>query len=182
MRVEEGVGGAVVDLAEAADHRGHRRAQHDEVQLVAAEHRRQRERAGELRREHPLGRGPVADLDDAATGTRRERIATSISSAKSYQAGLLSRLISDLRQLRHVMVIGDAMRRIPALAFTVADRKAGEVVDHLADLGICAFADDTPTGVFATLGVGEVGGAVRVGLAHYTTSVEVDQLVSALSR
>ncbi|MGW5050725.1 cysteine desulfurase-like protein [Actinokineospora sp. NPDC004072] len=124
----------------------------------------------------------LADLDDAATGTRRERIATSISSAKSYQAGLLSRLIGDLRQLRHVMVIGDAMRRIPALAFTVADRKAAEVVEDLAEHGICAFADDTPTGVFATLGVGEVGGAVRVGLAHYTTAVEVDQLVSALSR
>jgi cysteine desulfurase family protein (TIGR01976 family) len=124
----------------------------------------------------------LADLDDAATGTRRERLAVSISSAKSYQAGLLSRLIGDLRLLRHVMVIGDAMRRVPALAFTVADRKAAEVVEHLAEHGICAFADDAPSGVFATLGVGEVGGAVRVGLAHYTTAVEVDQLVSALDR
>ncbi|WP_018683418.1 cysteine desulfurase-like protein [Actinokineospora enzanensis] len=123
----------------------------------------------------------LADLDDAATGTRRERLVTSLSSAKSYQAGLLSRLISDLRAQRHLMVIGDAMRRIPALAFTVADVKAQDAVVRLAERGICAFADDTPTGVFATLGVGEVGGAVRVGLAHYTNSVEVDQLVEAVS-
>ncbi|CRK60925.1 Cysteine desulfurase [Alloactinosynnema sp. L-07] len=122
----------------------------------------------------------LAILDDAATGTRRERLQTSLSSAKSYQAGLLSRLIGDLRTHRHVMVIGDAMRRIPTLAFTVADVKAADAVAHLADHGICAFADDTPSGVFATLGVGEVGGAVRIGLAHYTNSVEVDQLVHAV--
>ncbi|MDQ3577040.1 MAG: cysteine desulfurase-like protein, partial [Actinomycetota bacterium] len=101
----------------------------------------------------------LAELDDAATGSRRERLQTSLSSAKSYQAGLLSRLIGDLRARQHVMVIGDAMRRIPALAFTVNDIKAHDVVVHLAEHGICAFADDTPTGVFATLGVGEVGGA-----------------------
>jgi cysteine desulfurase len=123
----------------------------------------------------------LAELDDAATGTRRERLQTSLSSAKSYQAGLLSRLIGDLRGQRHVMVIGDAMRRIPTLAFTIADLKAADAVAHLATLGICAFADDTPSGVFATLGVGEVGGAVRIGLAHYTNSVEVDQLVDAVS-
>ncbi|MGQ0839669.1 cysteine desulfurase-like protein [Actinokineospora sp.] len=123
----------------------------------------------------------LAELDDAATGTRRERLQTSLSSAKSYQAGLLSRLIGDLRGQLHVMVIGDAMRRIPALAFTVADVKAHDAVVHLAERGICAFADDTPSGVFATLGVNEVGGAVRVGLAHYTHAVEIDQLVEAIT-
>ncbi|OLR91410.1 cysteine desulfurase-like protein [Actinokineospora bangkokensis] len=135
---------------------------------------------------HPLLAGLVAsvdylaELDDAATGSRRARLTTSLGSAKSYQAGLLSRLVAELRSLRHVMVLGDAMRRIPALAFTTADRRAADAVAELARLGICAFADDTPTGVFAALGVGEVGGAVRVGLAHYTNAVEVDQLVEAV--
>jgi cysteine desulfurase family protein (TIGR01976 family) len=121
----------------------------------------------------------LANLDDSATGSRRERLQTSIGSAKSYQAGMLGKLISELRGLLHVTVIGDAMRRIPALAFTVTDVKASEAIVHLADRGICAFADDVPSGVFAALGVAEVGGAVRVGLAHYTTAAEVDALVAA---
>jgi cysteine desulfurase len=136
---------------------------------------------------YPLLAGLVASidylaiLDDAAAGTRRERLQTSLGSAKSYQAGLLAKLITDLRGLAHVTVIGDAMRRIPALAFTIADVKAATASVHLADRGICAFADDTRTGVFAALGVAEVGGAVRVGLAHYSTAAEVDQLIDAVA-
>jgi len=123
----------------------------------------------------------LASLDDAATGGRRDRLRTSIGSAKSYQAGMLGKLISELRGLLHVTVIGDAMRRIPALAFTVTDVKASTAIVHLADRGICAFADDVPSGVFAALGVSEVGGAVRVGLAHYTTSAEIEALVEAVA-
>lgn len=123
----------------------------------------------------------LAMLDDAASGNRRERLQVSLSSAKSYQAGLLAKLITELRGQRHVTVIGDAMRRVPALAFTLAGVKASAASVHLADRGICAFADDTKTGVFATLGVGEVGGAVRIGLAHYSTAGEVEQLVRAVA-
>lgn len=135
---------------------------------------------------HPLLAGLVAsvdylaELDDSATGSRRERLLTSMGSMRSYQAGLLANLISELRSRRHIMVIGDAMRRVPVLAFAVSGVKAEDAVEHLSKRGICAFADNGHKGVFAALGVGEIGGAVRVGLAHYTNSVEVDQLVRAL--
>ncbi|HEX5121323.1 MAG TPA: cysteine desulfurase-like protein [Pseudonocardiaceae bacterium] len=136
---------------------------------------------------HPLLAGLVAsvdylaELDDTAAGPRRERLLASMGSMKAYQAGLLSRLISELRSLHHVMVIGDAMRRVPIFAFAVADVRAEDAVAHLAKRGICAFADNGHNGVFAALGVGEVGGAVRVGLAHYTNSVEADQLVRSVA-
>jgi cysteine desulfurase family protein (TIGR01976 family) len=123
----------------------------------------------------------LAELDDAAAGTRRERLLTSLSSVKAYQAGLLSHLTGELRALRQVTVIGDAMRRVPVMAFTMAGLKGWDVVQALADAGVCAFADPGHHGVFATLGVGEVGGAVRVGLAHYTTVAEIETLVRALS-
>ncbi|WP_158888562.1 cysteine desulfurase-like protein [Amycolatopsis anabasis] len=122
----------------------------------------------------------LAGLDDAATGSRRERLVTSLGSAKSYHAGLLAQLSTELRSLRHVMVIGDAMRRIPALAFTIANKKAPEIAEYLASQGLCAFADDGSSGVFASLGVGEVGGAVRIGLAHYSNVFEINQLVRVL--
>ncbi|AXB45856.1 cysteine desulfurase-like protein [Amycolatopsis albispora] len=135
---------------------------------------------------HPLLAGLVASvdylsgLDDAAIGSRREKLVTSLGSAKSYHAGLLAQLSTELRSLRHVMVIGDAMRRIPSLAFTVAGKKAPEVAEYLASQGLCAFADDGTGGVFASLGVGEVGGAVRIGLAHYSNVFEINQLVRVL--
>ena len=136
---------------------------------------------------HPLLAGLVAsvdylaELDDSAAGPRRERILTSMGSMKAYQAGLLSGLINELRSLHHVMVIGDAMRRVPIFAFAVAGVRAEDAVAHLAKRGICAFADNGHNGVFAALGVGEVGGAVRVGLAHYTNTVEADQLVRSVA-
>ncbi|MGH3516885.1 MAG: cysteine desulfurase-like protein [Haloechinothrix sp.] len=123
----------------------------------------------------------LAGLDDAAGGSRRERLLTSLESVKTYTGHLLARLAADLHALTHVMVIGDAMRRIPAIAFTVAGRKASEVVEHLTSRGVCAFADDGSSGVFASLGVAEVGGAVRIGLAYYSNEFEVNQLVRALN-
>ncbi len=122
----------------------------------------------------------LADLDDAAAGSRRERLLTSLGSAKSYHAGLLAQLSTELRSLSHIMLIGEAARRIPTLAFTVSGRKAADVARHLASRNVCAFADDGTTGVFAALGVGEVGGAVRLGLAHYSNVFEINQLVRVL--
>jgi cysteine desulfurase len=80
-----------------------------------------------------------------------------------------------------VVVLGDAMRRVPSIAFTVEGMKAEDVIEHLADRGVCAFADPGTQGVFSVLGVGEVGGAVRVGLTHYTSAAEVDQLLRAVA-
>lgn len=122
----------------------------------------------------------LARLDDAAAGSRRERLLTSLGSAKSYHAGLLAQLSTELRTMRRIMVLGDAMRRIPALAFTVVDREATEVARHLAEHDVCVFAEQGADGVFASLGVGEAGGALRVGLAHYTTPTEVTALIHAL--
>lgn len=122
----------------------------------------------------------LAGMDDSATGSRRERLMTSIASVKSHTGGLLGRMTSELQAMRHVMVIGAAIRRIPVLAFTVAGGKAGDVVEHLASRGVCAFADDGTYGVFASLGVGEVGGAVRIGLAHYSNDYDVNQLIAAV--
>ncbi|EID54123.1 cysteine desulfurase-like protein [Saccharomonospora xinjiangensis] len=122
----------------------------------------------------------LAGLDDAASGSRRERLLTSLGSAKSYHTGLLAQLSTELCALPRVTVIGDATRRIPVVAFTVAGRKAADVVRQLAAQNICAFADEGTAGVFAALGVGEVGGAVRIGLAHYSNVFEVNQLVRVL--
>jgi selenocysteine lyase/cysteine desulfurase len=90
-------------------------------------------------------------------------------------------LLNGLRALPHVMVLGDAQQRVPALAFMVDGVKAEEVVEHLASVGVCAFADPGQHGVLGALGIGEEGGAVRVGLAHYSTAGEIDRLLRAVA-
>lgn len=122
----------------------------------------------------------IAGLDDDASGSRRHRLLTSIGSAKNYTGDLLAQLTSDLRGMRHVTVIGDAMRRVPVVAFTVAGAKSNEVVEHLAARGVCALSDEGTGGLFGALGVGEVGGAVRIGLAYYSNAFDINQLVRAL--
>ena len=67
------------------------------------------------------------------------------------------------------------------MAFTVDGVKAVDAIEHLAEREVCAFADPGTHGAFAVLGVGEVGGVVRVGLAHYTNAFEVDQLLRAVA-
>jgi cysteine desulfurase len=123
----------------------------------------------------------LAELDDAAVGPRRERLLHSMTSMQAHQTALLDRLIDRLHIVGGVHVIGDAVRRVPTLAFAVDRRPAVDVVAHLGQHGVCAFADSGHNGLFAALGVGEIGGVVRVGLAHYTNVADVDQLVTALS-
>jgi selenocysteine lyase/cysteine desulfurase len=57
---------------------------------------------------------------------------------------------------------------------------AHRVVQRLADNGILATAT-AGSRVLDTLGVNEFGGAVTVGLAHYSTMGEVDHLVRTLA-
>ena len=123
----------------------------------------------------------LSTLDDAATGPRRVRLLTSMASVKAYQAGLLAHLLASLRALPEVLVLGDPMRRVPMVSFTVAGVPAPDVVQRLVDNGICAFSSAPGNRVFEALGVAEIGGAVQLGLAHYTTVAEVDQLVRTVA-
>jgi cysteine desulfurase family protein (TIGR01976 family) len=116
--------------------------------------------------------------EDTASGTRRERVLTSMAAVAAHHAGLLEGLLDDLRGTG-VTVLGNPERRVPMLSLT-HPAKAPDVADHLAHRGICVLADPGEQGVLAHLGTPEVGGAVRIGLAHYTNRAEAEALVSAL--
>jgi len=122
----------------------------------------------------------LASLDEAARGTRRERLAVSMQSAATYMNRVFDYLLMSLRSLPTVTVIGNPEVRIPVLSFAVRDVPADRVVQRLADNGILAIAN-AGSRALDVLGVNDVGGAVTIGLAHYTTTAEVDQLVRALA-
>jgi cysteine desulfurase family protein (TIGR01976 family) len=122
----------------------------------------------------------LASLDESASGTRRERLSLSMQSATSYLNRLFDYLLVSLRSLPLVMVIGRPEVRIPVLSFAVRDVPAERVVRRLADNGVLAIANANSR-VLDVIGVNDIGGAVTIGLAHYTTTAEVDQLVRALA-
>lgn len=122
----------------------------------------------------------LASLDETAKGTRRERLAISMQSAASYMTRLFEYLSISLRSLPLIMVIGRPETAIPVLSFVVKEVPAERVVQRLADNGVLAIANASSR-VLDVIGVNDIGGAVTVGLAHYTTTGEVDQLIRALA-
>jgi len=122
----------------------------------------------------------LANLDEAASGTRRERLALSMQSAGAYMDRLFEYLLAALRSLPLVMVIGAPEARIPVLSLAVHGVPAERVIQRLTDNGVLAVTNTTSR-VLDVIGVSDIGGAVTVGLAHYTTMAEVDQLVRALA-
>lgn len=122
----------------------------------------------------------LAALDESARGSRRGRLAVSMQSADAYLNRVFDYLMVSLRSLPLVMLIGRPEAQIPVVSFAVHKVPADRVVQRLADNGILAIAN-TGSRVLDVLGVNDVGGAVTVGLAHYSTMAEVDQLVRALA-
>jgi len=122
----------------------------------------------------------LANLDDSAQGSRRERLSVSMQSSGDYLSGLFDYLLTSLRSLPAVMMIGSPEVRIPVLTFAIENVPAERVVQRLADNGILAIAN-VSSRVLDLIGVSDIGGAVTVGLAHYSTAAEVDQLVRALA-
>jgi len=122
----------------------------------------------------------LAGLDESARGSRRERLGVSMQSANGYLSQLFDYLMTSLRSLPLVMVIGHPEVHIPVVSFAVSGVPAERVVQRLADNGILAICNASSR-VLDLIGVNDIGGAVTIGLAHYSTLGEVDQLVRALA-
>ena len=122
----------------------------------------------------------LASLDESARGGRRDRLSVSMQSAASYLSRIFDYLMVSLRSLPLVMVIGRPEVQIPVVSFALHEVPAERVVQRLADNGILAVSNESSRAL-EVLGVNDIGGAVTVGLAHYSTTAEVDQLVRALA-
>ncbi|WP_305093467.1 cysteine desulfurase-like protein [Prescottella sp. R16] len=124
----------------------------------------------------------LAGLEDTATGTRRQRLETSISSLQAYYDQLFEYLMRSLDALPQVTLIGRSPIRVPTVSFTVAGVPADKVAAHLADNRIATVSGPDHGGrLLDALGVTDEGGAITIGLAPYTTRYEINQLVRHLS-
>jgi cysteine desulfurase family protein (TIGR01976 family) len=116
-----------------------------------------------------------------ATGTRRARIVAGMRSLEQHEDTLRTRIEAGLHQLPGVRVHSRAAQRTPTLLVTFAERAAAAVSTALARQDINA-----PAGSFYAyeaakrLGLGEAGG-LRIGLAPYNSTDDVDRLLRGLA-
>lgn len=123
----------------------------------------------------------LADLDERAIGTRRERIIASLTVAGEYERRLYERLDAGLRSLRGVTVLGTSTERVPVAGFTVARHTPAQVGDFLQRHGVSAWTG--PSGMselMTAVGADELGGATFVGLMPHNSAREVDMLIDTL--
>lgn len=124
----------------------------------------------------------LAGLDDAATGTRRERLTQSYAALDVHESRLLSLLEPELRALPGVTVHSNAKERTPTLLFTVEGIDVQDVRVALAERGVNAPASHFYAWECShRLGLGADGG-VRVGLAPYTNDDDIDRLLTGLRK
>ncbi|MEU5272400.1 cysteine desulfurase-like protein [Streptomyces hygroscopicus] len=123
----------------------------------------------------------LATLDPDAEGSRRERLASAYAALERHEDTLRRRMDEGLAALGPVTVHSRAADRTPTLLLTIDGRDTTDACRHLAGRGV-----DAPSGSFYAveasrrLGLGDTGG-LRVGLAPYTSTEDVDRLLEALS-
>ena len=72
--------------------------------------------------------------------------------------------------------------RVPTFCFSVAERTARSVAEHLATRDMAVWSGNYyALETMRRLGLDEVDGAVRAGIVHYTTAEEVDRLLAGLA-
>ena len=122
----------------------------------------------------------VANMDDEARGTRRERIVKSMKALEDYEHPLFEYMESEIKALPGVRTYGHAKLRTPTLYFTFEGRDSVEIYKHLANLKVNAPAHNFYAYEAShKLGLGDKG-AIRAGLAPYSTKEDVDRLVEGL--
>jgi cysteine desulfurase family protein (TIGR01976 family) len=124
----------------------------------------------------------LAALDDAASGSRRERLVASLTAAEAHESALFDTLHAGLAALPGVTLYGHPARHTATAYFRLAGRTPAEVAGYLAGQGINVWhGHNYAWEVTGALGIRDSGGAVRVGLVHYNSRAEVDRLLTALA-
>ncbi|TDC06361.1 cysteine desulfurase-like protein [Nonomuraea longispora] len=132
--------------------------------------------------------GVTAAVDHMAamvpgTGSRRERLLTSMAAAEEHELALFQVLIEGLETMPHVMVYGKPARRTATAYFNVAGHTPRRVAEHLAKLGVNVWnGHNYAWELTGVLGIRDSGGAVRAGLVHYNDRSDVDRLLEGVAR
>jgi len=122
----------------------------------------------------------IAALASSST-ERRNRVVESMRAVEAHEEMLFERLLSGLDAIHGVRRYGRPARRTPTVLFDVEGRTGPEVHEHLAFRGVNAPASSFyALEASRRLGLGD-SGAVRAGLAPYTSEEDVDRLLAGVA-
>lgn len=124
----------------------------------------------------------LADLvpGDEATMSRRDRIVRSMTALEAYEDELHVYLRAGLESVPGIRLYCHAPHRTPTELFSIDGVDSGQVYVTLSALGVNAPASSFYAIEAADwIGLGDPG-AVRVGLAPYTSHDDVDRLIAGL--
>jgi cysteine desulfurase family protein (TIGR01976 family) len=125
----------------------------------------------------------LAALDDAATGTRRERLLASMAAAEAHELELFATLTDGLASMPSVTTYGAAAHRTATAYFTVEGHTPRAVAQHLAAHRVNVWnGHNYAWELTAALGIRDAGSAVRAGLVHYNDAQDAERLLTALEQ
>ena len=147
-------------------------------------------------RKYELGTPPFADLagltaavdhvasaDPSATGSRRERVLTSMTAVAEYQNIEAKRMIKSLREMPKVTLYSNLPDKTPTAYFTVAGYSPEQVAMALDKAGVNVWnGHNYAYEVTAALGIRDAGSAVRAGLSLYNNRQDVDRLLEVIEK
>jgi cysteine desulfurase family protein (TIGR01976 family) len=133
--------------------------------------------------------GAIEYLESLGTGAnRRARIVSAWDHMVKYEHGLTQHLIDRLRGVKGLTIRGvtsaNAMhRRVPTVSFTIDGVQPEKLAKHFAGENIFVWSGHNyALEPINRMGLMDKGGVLRVGLAHYNTAAEVDQLLGSLNK
>ena len=122
----------------------------------------------------------LTTLDDQATGTRREKLVKSLSSLEEYEQELFDYLLKSLESIPGITIYSKAKNHTPTAYFNFAGVEGSDLYKFMASKKVNLPAHNFyALEVSRALGLGDTG-AIRAGLAPYSTKDDVDRLISGL--
>lgn len=122
----------------------------------------------------------LASLDDQVTGTTRQRLVQSLTALEEYEQSLFDYMLTGLSSLPNITIYSRAKHHTPTAYFNFKDVKGVDLHKFMAAKKV-----NLPAGNFYALEVSralglEDTGAIRAGLAPYSTRDDVDRLILGL--
>ena len=117
---------------------------------------------------------------------RRALVLAGMDAIRRYERGLAERLVNGLLAIKGLTIYGITDfekfdRRAPTVSIRMEGRHPREIARSLGRQGFFVWDGDYyALSLSERLGVESTGGMVRIGLAHYNTTEEIDRLLNAL--
>ena len=122
----------------------------------------------------------IADMAPGNATTRRDKIVNSMNALEKYEDGLFEYLESQIKALPGVTTYGHAKHRTPTMYFSFAGHDSVGIYKAMAEKKVTIGASNFyALEVSRKLGLGDAG-ALRAGLAPYSTKEDVDRLIAGL--